>query len=92
MNTLFDEAFAMFGNNRLDEALLAVNQWIAYDRSNLPGYLLRARIYSRMQNWGNAMNDYMQVLEMEPENQEAKAGLEMVSSILTYFTPDMFNP
>jgi hypothetical protein len=32
------------------------------------------------------------VLELQPENQEAKTGLEMAKSILGYFTPDMFNP
>ena len=45
-----------------------------------------------MQQWGNAMNDFSQVLDIEPENQEAKTGQEMAQSILGYFTPDMFNP
>jgi len=31
-------------------------------------------------------------LENEPENQEAKSGIEMAGNILGYFTPDMFNP
>jgi hypothetical protein len=31
-------------------------------------------------------------LELDPDNPEAKSGLEMARSILGYFTPDMFNP
>jgi hypothetical protein len=45
-----------------------------------------------MQKWGDAMNDYSAVLDIEPLNQEAKAGMEMAKNILGYFTPDMFNP
>ena len=45
-----------------------------------------------MHKWGNAMNDYATVLEIDPNNQEAKTGLQMAKNILGYFTPDMFNP
>jgi len=38
------------------------------------------------------MNDYGSVLEIDPDNREAKSGIEMSKSILGYFTPDMFNP
>jgi hypothetical protein len=45
-----------------------------------------------MQKWGDAMNDYSSVLELNPDHLEAKSGLEMARNILGYFTPDMFNP
>jgi hypothetical protein len=54
--------------------------------------LLRGRIYYKMQRWGDAMNDYAAVIEIEPQNHEAKVGIEMSKNILGYFTPDMFNP
>ena len=54
--------------------------------------LLRGRIHYKMQKWGDAMNDYSSVLELDPDQPEAKSGLEMARNILGYFTPDMFNP
>jgi hypothetical protein len=45
-----------------------------------------------MQKLGDAINDYSSVLELDPDNSEAKSGLQMAQNILGYFTPDMFNP
>lgn len=90
-NTLIN-AKAQFDQNELDGSLEAVNGVLLYDHGNLEAFLLRARIHYKMQQWGGAMNDYGSVLEIDPDNQEAKSGIEMARSILGYFTPDMFNP
>jgi len=54
--------------------------------------ILNERVLSDPKNWGEAMNDFSSVLELEPDNPEAKSGFEMAQNILGYFTPDMFNP
>lgn len=86
------EAKRLFDLNESNKALEILNAIISIETTDIQLYLLRGRIYYKMQKWGNAMNDYAAVLELEPENQEAKTGLEMAKSILGYFTPDMFNP
>ena len=78
--------------NEPEKALAVLNKLIADDARDSQALLLRGRIYYKMQQWGNAMNDFVSVLELDPENQEAKSGLEMAKNILGYFTPDMFNP
>ena len=85
-------AKAQFDQNELAGSLETVNRVILNDHGNWEAFLLRARIHYKMQQWGGAMNDYGSVLEIDPDNQEAKSGIEMARSILGYFTPDMFNP
>ena len=86
------EAKKLFEQNELNEAIEILNEIISVNSSDIHSLLLRARIYYKLQKWGDAMNDYGSVLEIEPENQEAKSGIEMAGNILGYFTPDMFNP
>jgi len=78
--------------NELSKSLEILNEQIRINSSDVETLLLRGRIHYKMQNWGNAMNDYSSVLELDPGHQEAKSGLEMARNILGYFTPDMFNP
>ena len=86
------EAKMLFDQNELVGSLEVVNQILLTDQGNRDAYLLRARIQYKMQQWGNVLNDYGSILEIDPGNREAKVGIEMVKNILGYFTPDLFNP
>ena len=86
------EAKKLFDQNELNKALEMLDLLILEDTSDFYSLLLRGRIYYKMQKWGDAMNDYSAVLEINPENHEAKSGLAMAKNILGYFTQDMFNP
>jgi len=78
--------------NELSTSLEILNEQIQINSFDIQTLLLRGRIHYKMQKWGDAMNDYSSVLELDPDNPEAKSGLEMARNILGYFTPDMFNP
>lgn len=78
--------------NNLDEAIELLNGLILVNPNDVNALKLRAHIFYKMQKWGDAMNDFTSVLEIEPNNKEAKSGLEFAQNILGYFTPDMFNP
>ena len=86
------EAKLLFEQNELEKSIQILNELILTNVSDIQVLNLRGRIHYKMQNWGNAMNDYSAVLEIDPGNAEAKSGLAMARSILGYFTPDMFNP
>lgn len=92
MSDLLSEAKALLDQNELAGSLEKVSEIIRNNGLNPDAFLLRGRIHCKLQNWGDSMNDYSTVLELEPNNQEAKSGIEMAKSILGYFTPDMFNP
>jgi cytochrome c-type biogenesis protein CcmH/NrfG len=91
-NMDISELKQMVEQNELSKSLKILNDLIFVNSADIQVLLLRGRIYYKMQKWGDAMNDYSSVLELDPENQEAKSGLEMAQNILGYFTPDMFNP
>lgn len=88
----FKEASRLFEQNELGKAKEMLDQLILKNTTDIQMLMLRGRIFYKMQKWGDAMNDYVAVLELEPENAEANSGLEMAKSILGYFTPDLFNP
>lgn len=92
MENLLDEAKALFDKHELPDSLNLVNEHLSGDKTNAEALLLKARILYKLQRWGEAMNEYHAVLDIDPDNKEAKSGLEMAKSILGYFTPDMFNP
>jgi len=87
-----EELKQLIERNELSRSLEILNEHILVNSSNIPALQLRGRIYYKMQKWGDAMNDFSSVLELEPDNSEAKSGLQMARNILGYFTPDMFNP
>lgn len=88
----FTEASRLFDQNELGMAKEMLDQLILENPTDIQSHLLRGRIFYKMQKWGEAMNDYNSVLEIEPKNAEANSGIEMARNILGYFTPDMFNP
>ncbi len=53
---------------------------------------LDATIKQKKQLWGEAMNSCQKVLELDPENKEAKVQLEFIKNILNFWNPEMFNP
>jgi cytochrome c-type biogenesis protein CcmH/NrfG len=87
-----EEIKQMIERNELIQSLEILNRQIHAKPNNAEELLLRARILYKMQKWGDAMNDFGAVLDIDPQNAEAKTGLEMARNILGYFTPDMFNP
>lgn len=78
--------------NNLDAAIELLNRLILVNPNDVNALQLRGHIFYKMQKWGNAMNDFTSVLEIEPENADAKSKMELARNILGYFTPDMFNP
>lgn len=54
--------------------------------------LLKGKIEQKFQNWGEAINAFNKVLELDYENTEAKNNLQLIHNILNFWNPDMFNP
>ncbi len=92
MTDKFIQAKACFDENDLDHSLDLLNSILHKDSGHIEAFLLRGLVYSRMQKWGEAINDFSSVIDLSPNHSEAKLRLEMAKSILGYFTPDMFNP
>jgi len=55
-------------------------------------YFVKGMLAQKFQNWGEAINAYSKVLELEPENIEARNNLHIIQNILNFWNPEMFNP
>ena len=54
-------------------------------------WMLKAGIYQKKQLWGQALNAYQKVLDLDPENTEAKINVEIINNILNFWNPEMLN-
>ncbi len=54
--------------------------------------IVKGKLEQKFQNWGDAINAFSKVIEIEPENIEAKNNLQLIQDILNFWNPDMFNP
>jgi tetratricopeptide (TPR) repeat protein len=55
-------------------------------------YAVKGKLEQKFQNWGKAINAFSKVLELEPENIEARNHLQLIQNILNFWNPEMFNP
>lgn len=60
--------------------------------SEVEYFQVKGEIAQKFQNWGDAINAFTMVLEIDPENAEAKNNLHLIQNILNFWNPDMFNP
>ncbi|WP_347840918.1 hypothetical protein [uncultured Draconibacterium sp.] len=55
-------------------------------------FLLKGKIEQKYQNWGDAINAFNRVLEIDPQNIEAQNNLHLINNILSFWNPDLLNP
>ena len=55
-------------------------------------YFTKGVLEQKFQNWGEAINAFTRVLEIDPNNLDAKNNLHLVRNILNFWNPEMFNP
>ena len=55
-------------------------------------YFVKGELEQKFQNWSEAINAFSKVVEIEPENTEAKNNLHLIQNILNFWNPEMFNP
>ena len=62
------------------------------EQDNVAYYLLKGAIEQKFQQWGEAMNAFNRVLELDPGNEDAVNSLHLIQNILNFWNPEMFNP
>ena len=78
--------------NKLDEALDICNNEVEIDAKNIHALLYCGKIYNKKGDFKNAMNYFLKVLAIDPENVVARASRDMIKGINDYFCKDMINP
>ena len=76
-----------------EKAEQAKNLFEKLEEQNTVGYyLLKGRINQKYQNWGEAINAFGRVLEIDSQNKEAANNLHLIKSILNFWNSDLLNP
>lgn len=82
---------SLLNNNKLQEAQDLFYKIKPTDES-VEYFLLKGKIDEKTQNWGNAINAYNKVLEIDNDNLDAKNHLLYINNILNFFNTDLLNP
>jgi hypothetical protein len=92
MDERYLQAETLFVDGETQQSLAILNDILKSDSLNINCLLLRAKVFYRLQKWGDALNDLNLILEIEPENQMAKTYKSMVMNIISYWNKDNYNP
>lgn len=77
--------------NRIKDAIIELNNFINDHQDCDEAYFLRGKLYWRLGDKRNAMNDYSRAAELNPESRATRA-LENAQDIQAFFNPDLLNP
>ena len=79
-------------SNQMNEAGQLLENLIKENDPNEELYFWLGKVCYKKQEWGNAINAFQKVLDLNPEHKDAQSQIDMAYNILGYFNPDMFNP
>ncbi len=82
---------------RTEKETVAALEAITDLMDQLPGqediYFARAELFYKLNRYGEAINDYRRVLEINPENREAEGKIDILKTILRFHNTDIYaNP
>lgn len=82
MNDTLKKGIKLFKSYKLDEAQQIFEQLIKQNVGNIDAQLFLGKIYTRKQQYGDAINCFNHILERQPMHSEARTGLTLISGIL----------
>ncbi len=77
--------------NKLDEAMVLLNDILAADPDNAEALFRRGKIYWRLGKRAKATSDYAAAAAADPDSPAVQA-LEQARDIENFFNPDLLNP
>lgn len=72
--------------------IVALTAQIGADPANTALLAVRGKLHYRLGEWGNALNDFNRILQLDPENAEARQYVGMAQEILAFRYTDIYNP
>ncbi len=91
-NAIAIEVNKLEEGGKLGEVETLLSNYLSNNPLDTEAMLLRAQVYYKMQQWGNALNDLNHLLMLEPENAAAQNYKTMVLNIISFWNKDNYNP
>ena len=74
----------------LESIIKELNKWLKIEPDNIVLLEQRAAIFEKLQQYGNAINDFKKIIEIEPDNNQARVKIDMLKTILRYTNTDIY--
>lgn len=75
---------------KLDDAIVSLDEWIAECPDCDEAYYLRGNAYRKRSDYRQALNNYLNALELNPDSP-ARQAHDMLIKILDFYNKDMYN-
>ena len=76
--------------NRHEEALVILDKLAS--ENNGEAIFLKGEIYFKLQQWGDALNQFSRYLDQYPSDTKAESYCILIQSILGFYHKDLYNP
>ena len=80
----------LINDNKTDEALRLLNEYIKKKASDDEAFYLRGNVYRKMGDIRQALNNYLTAMELNPDSP-AQTAYNAQIKILDFYNKDMFN-
>lgn len=82
MQEQLQKAIQLFKAYQFEESRELLEQVIAKEPQNIEALLYLGKIHSKTQSYGDALNLFNRIIELEPNNKEAEIGIKLIQNIL----------
>ena len=89
--SVFQKIEELINENRVDDAIIALDLAIKSDADNDKLYFTRGKLHWRLGNHSQAITDYEHAVAINP-NSPARIALDNAHDVISFFNPDIFNP
>ena len=89
--SVFQKIEELINQNRLEEAIISLNNAIEADAYNDQLYFLRGKLHWRLGNRSQAITDYEHAVAINPQSP-ARIALDNARDVISFFNPDLYNP
>jgi tetratricopeptide (TPR) repeat protein len=89
--SVFQKIEELINENRVDDAIIALDLAIKSDADNDQLYFTRGKLHWRLGNRSQAITDYEHAVAINP-NSPARIALDNAHDVISFFNPDIFNP
>ena len=89
--SVFQKIEELINENRLNDALLLLNNEIPQSQNNDKLYFTRGKLHWRLGNKSQAITDYEHAVDINPDSP-ARIALDNARDVIAFFNPDLYNP
>lgn len=88
---IIEQARNASGKDQLTQVILQLNLLISDSSTDTELLHARAQLFEKQQQWGKAINDYLNILTIDKNDKKALVQSKMLKTILKYNNMDIYS-